>query len=121
MIKLLYCIFTAIPLAIGVALMTNNDITDGVLFCILGSIFLVMLILDYIADLLHIGFTRRDNMAKGYSAITVREEIKDTFDILYTTHGRRMGYKTKEQFAEAIIKEYIKNHNLNKVTVKFED
>jgi hypothetical protein len=32
-----------------------------------------------------------------------------------------MGYKTKEQFAEAIIKEYIKNHNLNKVTVKFED
>ena len=47
-------------------------------------------------------------MAKGYSAITVKEEIKDTFDILYTTHGRRMGYKTKEQFAEAIIKEYIK-------------
>ena len=59
-------------------------------------------------------------MADGYSSITVKKEVKDVFDILFTIYGRKNGYETKEQFAEAIIKEYIVNNNLNKVSLKFE-
>lgn len=85
MIKLLYCIFTAIPLAIGVALMTNNDITDGVLFCILGSIWWLILVLDYV----------RESIVIIGEMLAIIGEVNEKRGYYGSERNERQGYKNK--------------------------
>ena len=102
MIKLLYCIFTAIPLAIGLVLMTNNDITDGVLFCILGSIWWLILVLDYVRESIVIigemlAIIGEVNEKRGYyrsernedKDIKISESLRLKLKILCTTKSFR--------------------------------
>ena len=85
MIKLLYCIFTAIPLAIGLVLMTNNDITDGVLFCILGSIWWLILVLDYV----------RESIVIIGEMLAIIGEVNEKRGYYGSERNERQGYKNK--------------------------
>jgi hypothetical protein len=42
----------ALPMSIGISLILHGDITNGVLFCILGSLWFLIMLLDYIGELL---------------------------------------------------------------------
>ena len=51
-VRWIYCAVAALSISIGISLIINGHLTDGVLFCILGSLWILIMLLDYIMELL---------------------------------------------------------------------